>query len=116
MIKDEVLALIPTLHADWELEYNNESGEPVALVRKFYPIDFLSGSKFVHCVASLAEINNHYPDISLYRKIEKKEWNAVSSVRCHTFVLGGLSRNDFFFAMLVDVECDKPNIAAYLKS
>ena len=93
--------LTSTLEKEWRIEYSRQDEKlPFALYREFHHPTFLSGADFTRIIAALAEMNNHYPTISLERRIEKKAWKVISTVRCHTFVLGGLSVNDFHFAMV----------------
>ena len=107
----EVNSLLATIHQDWKVEtkssdVDQQSGQniiscpPVALIREFSHGDFLSGSRFLHRLAAVAEMNAHFPSLMLERRIAKKNWVTVSTVRCHTTVLGGLSRHDFHLAMV----------------
>ena len=106
----EVKSLLATIHQDWKVEAKQNdvdkqigqesSSLPVALVREFPHSDFLSGSRFLHLVAAVAEMNAHFPSLVLERRIVKKNWVTVSTIRCHTTVLGGLSHHDFHLAMV----------------
>lgn len=107
----EVNSLLATIHHDWKVEtksndVDEHSGQniisclPVALIREFSHMDFLSGSRFLHRLAAVAEMNAHFPSLMLERRIAKKNWVTVSTARCHTTVLGGLSRHDFHLAMV----------------
>lgn len=94
-----------TIHVDWKLEtveQNDESSQPVAfsLTREFVHPDFLSGTRFLHSVAAVAQMNAHFPSLHLERRIVKKSWQTVSTVRCHTAVLEGLATHDFHLAMV----------------
>jgi pterin-4a-carbinolamine dehydratase len=94
------------IHADWKLErveQNDELSQPMAVVREFAHPDFLSGSRFLHSLAAVAQMNDHFPSLHLERRILKKNWQAVSVVRCRTTVLGGLSTHDFHLAMVRSV-------------
>lgn len=118
-----------TISSEWKFEYINEdvslngSGQrqyknndnqqgtsqsyPIAIIREFVHPDYISGSRFVQKIAAIAQMNDHYPSLRLDRRIVQKNWQVVSYCRCHTFVLGGLSMNDFHVAMLVDVELER---------
>ena len=75
---------------------------PKSISREFYHTEFIDGSKFVSKIAALAQMNNHYPTITLHRKVLKKQkqWISVTKITCHTNVLNGLSYNDFHLAMV----------------
>ena len=98
------------LHENME---NQESklGEviPKAVQKEFYHENYLDASRFVSIIASVAHMNNHYPAISIERRLMKREksWRVVSTVTCNTETLGGLSFNDFHIAMLIDVEVSR---------
>lgn len=110
----QVQDLLTTLHQDWRVqtttnipnndcpnETNHKSvAQPVALIREFYHTDFLVGSRFLQKIAAVAELNAHFPTLQLQRQINQKKWITRSSVRCHTLVLGGLSRHDFHLALV----------------
>jgi len=89
---------------------------PASICREYYHDNFITGSRFVAQVAAVAHNNNHYPCISLERRLMKREkaWRVVSVVKCFTPTLGGLSYNDFHLAMLVDVETARPEVAELL--
>ena len=89
-----------TIHADWMYEEPHGDAHPLAIYREFRHPNYLSGARFVQKMAAIAEMNAHYPKITLDRRIVKKSWQIVSCVRCHTTVLGGLSANDFHLAMV----------------
>ena len=74
--------------------------------------------KFVSIVAAVAHMNNHYPTITLKRRLERREkaWTVVTTVQCYTPTLGGLSYNDFHIAMLVDVEAARDEIRSLLRT
>jgi pterin-4a-carbinolamine dehydratase len=101
--------LVLTVDKEWKLETPDDDGGgaekartiiPSAVVREFYHADFSSGSSFVTTVAAVAQMNDHFPSITLERRLlsRKKAWQVVTTVRCHTFVLQGLSHHDFFLA------------------
>jgi pterin-4a-carbinolamine dehydratase len=73
---------------------------PLALVRSFQHPDFLSASRFLHTMAAVAQLNAHYPSLSMERKIIHRHWYVISTVKCHTTVLGGLSTFDFHLALV----------------
>jgi len=90
--------LLATVDGAWNIEKNND--KPWAIVREFIHPDFLAGARFVHKMAAVAEMNAHYPSIILDRRIVHKQWQIVTKIQCHTFVLGGLSTHDFHLAMV----------------
>lgn len=105
----EVQTLLATIDKEWKVDQtkksndeneDNASSHPVALMREFRHTDFLAGSRFLHRLAAVAELNAHFPALTLERRIVKKNWVTVSTARCHTTVLGGLSRHDFHLAMV----------------
>lgn len=107
MSKSEAERLQSTIHADWKLEErgidettNGAEVAPIAICREFYHPDFLTGARFVQRIAAVAQINAHFPSIKLDRRIFRKNWQVVTTVRCHTLTLGGLSSHDFFIAMV----------------
>jgi pterin-4a-carbinolamine dehydratase len=110
---NEADSLCSTIHCDWKLETIEQSASaaetslessivvvPFALTREFVHPSFLSGTRFLHSVAAVAELNAHFPSLHLERRIVKKTWHIVSTVRCHTTVLGGLAIHDFHLAMV----------------
>lgn len=94
----EVQQLLSTLHADWHVE--EDAHQPTAIVRGFEHPDFLTGAKFAARIAAVAQMNAHYPTITLDRIIRRQQWHVVSTIRCQTRVLGGLSTHDFHLAMV----------------
>ena len=107
MSKSEAERLKSTIHADWRLKErgidettNHAELAPIAIHREFYHPDFLTGARFVQRIAAVAQINAHFPSIQLDRRIFRKNWQVVTTVRCHTLTLGGLSSHDFFLAMV----------------
>lgn len=93
-----------------------DSAVPSSIRKEFNHVDFVLGSKFVSHVAAVAYNNNHYPVITLERRLLKKEkaWKVVTTVRCSTPTFNGLSYNDFHIAMLVDVEVGRPEVMVLL--
>ena len=101
---------MPTIHENWELVTNRTTNEnddqtsspppPDLLQREFRHEDFLTGAKFLKKIAAVALVNNHFPLLELDRKIVKNQWLNISRISCRTKVLGGLSTNDFFLAMV----------------
>ena len=71
---------------------------PLALIRTFQHPDFMSGSRFVQNIAAVAQLTAHYPTLTLERKIIHRHWYIISTIQCHTLVLGGLSSFDFHLA------------------
>lgn len=110
---NEVDRLRATIGSDWEVVVADGDGIPLALSREFVHRDFITGAHFVRRIAAVAEMNAHYPSITLDRKIARKgSWQVTTTVRCHTLVLGGLSGHDFHLAMLIDVEVERPDVKA----
>jgi pterin-4a-carbinolamine dehydratase len=107
---DAAKALLATVHPSWRLEpfvsptNENDADEarpPAALVRDFYHDDFGQGARFLGThLAAVAQLQNHFPSLLLDRRIVRKQWEVVTTVRCHTKVLGGLSTDDFYLAMV----------------
>jgi pterin-4a-carbinolamine dehydratase len=91
-----------TIGSQWTFEIDEaDPTVPFSLKRQFIHPDYFSGARFLHKIAAVAQINNHFPSVlSLERRIVKKNWQVVSSVNCQTLVLGGLSRHDFHLAMV----------------
>lgn len=108
--------LLGTLENGWRLEQTGNL-PPLSLSREFLHPDYLSGAKFVHRMAAVAEINNHFPVISLERRLlsRQKAWQVVTTVKCRTEVLQGLSHNDFHIAMLMDAELVRPEVKALVR-
>jgi pterin-4a-carbinolamine dehydratase len=97
--------LLLTVSDNWKLEtplLENDEEEkiPQTIVREFVHEDFIEGSKFLTHVAAVAQMNDHFPTLTLERRLlsRQKAWQVVSTVRCHTRVLQGLSHHDFFLA------------------
>jgi len=80
------------------------------LYREFYHDSFLDGSKFLNMIAAISQNHNHYPEISLQRRLihSMKAWEIVTSVKCFTQTLAGLSHSDFLLALMIDVEATRP--------
>ena len=94
----------------------SSTAAPLSIYREYYHDNFITGSRFVTQVAAVAHNNNHYPCITLERRLMRREkaWRVVSVVKCSTPTLGGLSYNDFHLAMLVDVETARPEVAGLI--
>ena len=92
--------LLGTIHTDWKLEPPDDTSTPTELVRDFYHMDMLHGAQFVHTIAAVATVHNHYPCIILERKLLPRAWQVVTRVKCRTLTLEGLSFNDFHVAMV----------------
>ena len=76
---------------------------PRALLRSFQHFDFSSGARFLQTIATLAQLNAHYPSLYLERKIINRQWYTISTIKCHTKILDGLSAFDFHLAMVRDI-------------
>jgi pterin-4a-carbinolamine dehydratase len=128
----DIQTLQTTIHAEWKVEYRQDDDNddtqstttttttiPVAIVREFWHPDFLTGARFVQRMAAVAQLNAHYPSIMLDRRPmtaprQQKYWQVISTIRCSTLVLGGLSTHDFHLAMLIDVEAERDDIQPLL--
>jgi 4a-hydroxytetrahydrobiopterin dehydratase len=74
----------------WQLIKNGER------IRKEWTVkNFMAGMKFFNDVASVAEKEQHHPDLHLvsYRNVAIELW---------THAIGGLSENDFILAAKID--------------
>ena len=123
----EVSSLLQTLDEGWIIERseanqhsNSESSfkeRPISIYKEFYHDDFLAGSQFVSQIAAVGHNNNHFPHLTLERRLMKKEkaWKVVTTVKCMTPPLNGLSYNDFHIAMLIDVETARDEVKKWIK-
>lgn len=96
----------PTMNPQNEHKGDNKKQQlPIALIREYIHPDFYSGARFLNKIAAVAQMNGHFPTLKLDRVIVKnnKNWQVRSTCRCHTIVLGGLSKNDFYLAMVRNV-------------
>lgn len=110
-ILDEGWALVIPEHED---AINHGAAEhphprtftPTAISKEFYHANYIDASRFISIVSAVGHNNNHYPEINLERRLMKREkaWRVVTTVKCRTETLDGLSSHDFHIAMLVDVE------------
>jgi pterin-4a-carbinolamine dehydratase len=92
-----------TLDEEWTFVTADDNHDhPIALVREFLLLqpEYLQGSRLVHKLAAIAEMNAHFPTITLDRQIVRRTWQVVVRVQCQTKVLEGLSANDFHLAMV----------------
>jgi 4a-hydroxytetrahydrobiopterin dehydratase len=90
LVEGEVENYLKQLEAGWSVVENGTK-----LRREFPFEDFNSGVVFVNDIASIADAENHHPDIGLhYNKVE---------VEFSTHSLNGLTINDFIMASKVDV-------------
>jgi pterin-4a-carbinolamine dehydratase len=87
-----------TTHHQPSTDAHHEVPSPLALIRTFQHPDFMSGSRFLQSIAAVGQMTSHYPALSLERKIINRHWYVITTVRCHTVVLGGLSTFDFHLA------------------
>lgn len=123
---EESNQLMYMIEDSWQLEPPTTLDEdgldddtsPEGLVRLYRHRDYMTASAFIAKIAAVGDLNNHFPTISLERKLlsREKRWEVTTTVRCHTITLGGLSRNDFHIAMLIDVETARPEVSRYLIS
>jgi pterin-4a-carbinolamine dehydratase len=137
MSMEEAKRLHTTIHPDWKLHFREQSNAatdctddagtttqsppPVALVREFRHSDFRSGSLLIQKLSAVCELNNHYAKLILQRRIcktktEGVQWEIVTTAHCQTTVLGGLSTEDFYLALLMDVEVARSEVQALLLS
>eukprot|EP00978_Attheya_sp_CCMP212_P032702 scaffold128890_cov63-Attheya_sp.AAC.3 len=124
--KADATQLLQTLDHGWVLEEhaetNNETAQtdhPPAFVQmEFHHVDFVQGAKFLSHMAAVAHVHNHYPTLSLERRLlpREKAWRVTSTVRCSTTTLQGLSHHDFHICMMIDVEVQRPQLQALLLS
>lgn len=117
--KEECRRLLDqTLEKDWYLINDESSSAPIALVREYCHQDYIAAASFIRTIAAVGEINNHFPKISLERRLlpREKRWEVITSVRCETVTLKGLSGHDFYVAMLIDVETARPELKKYIEN
>ena len=85
----EAAALLPELHADWQIGPDSKS-----LKRAYKFKDFYRAMSFVNAVAHVANVEDHHPDLEVGYD--------YCRVRYTTHAIGGLSRNDFICAAKID--------------
>ena len=96
-------SLRATVDDAWQIllqDDTNDTNLPTALVREFIVPDFVHAARLTSAVAAAAQLQNHFPRITMDRRIVRKEWQVFVQVQCHTVVLGGLSTHDFHLAMV----------------
>lgn len=124
----ECQRLLSTIDANWNIimpEHHHKEEEgvttttidatviapPKSICREFTHDNYITAAEFLSRMAAVAHVQNHYPVLSMERKLVllsmKRTWQVVSSVECHTRVLKGLSYNDFQLAMYVDIEVEQ---------
>jgi pterin-4a-carbinolamine dehydratase len=93
-------------HTDQHINESGSMPTPLSLYREFHHDNFVNGSRFLATIAAVAHNNNHYPEISLKRRLHKdaNKWEVIVTICCHTPTLKGLSHHDFHLALMVDVE------------
>ena len=126
LARAEATQLWQTLDPGWVLEARmdhdtilQDQDRPPAFVEKeFHHLDFVQGAKFLSQMAAVAHVHNHYPTLSLERRLlpREKAWRVTSTVRCSTPTLQGLSHHDFHIGMMIDVEVQRPQLQALLLS
>ena len=69
---------------------------PKAVQKEFYHENYLDASRFVSIIASVAHMNNHYPNICIERRLMKREkaWKVVSTVTCSCLLYTSPSPRD----------------------
>lgn len=89
LIKDDAEAYLKEL-AGWTI-----SDDGKAIYREFVMKNFMAAVHFINSIASVAESENHHPDLCLrsYRKLR---------VELSTHANGGLSENDFIVASKIN--------------
>lgn len=114
LVLEDAFRLSATVDPAWKVETEkNDSIEgkrlehPAKIVREFQHPDFISAASFLQHVAAVAQMNDHFPSLTMERKLNsrRKMWTIVSSVECHTKILGGLSHHDFFLATVCESLC-----------
>lgn len=86
--KEKINAYTPAL-PQWSVK------DDKAIEREFKFKNFREALTFVNNVGTIAEDENHHPDISLHG------WNKVK-LTLSTHAIGGLSENDFILAAKID--------------
>jgi len=89
MTPQEAQKMMPELSEDWML-----IDDAHLLVKEFRFKDFAGAMAFANKVASIAEEENHHPDLSV-------AWGRVS-IELTTHAIEGLSENDFILAAKID--------------
>lgn len=110
--------LLKTLDSAWKLKLSNKmkGNLPCDLSREFIHPNFMKGASFLRYIATISQINDHFPSLQLERRLlfRQHTWNVVSTISCNTRVLDGLSHHDFFLAALIDVEIERPEVNVLL--
>eukprot|EP00592_Proboscia_alata_P012219 CAMPEP_0194387062 /NCGR_PEP_ID=MMETSP0174-20130528/89919_1 /TAXON_ID=216777 /ORGANISM="Proboscia alata, Strain PI-D3" /LENGTH=111 /DNA_ID=CAMNT_0039176821 /DNA_START=369 /DNA_END=704 /DNA_ORIENTATION=+ len=90
----------------------DQNSTPESIQREFHHKDYLQASEFLSLLASIAHNNNHFPNLSIERRLDsrRKRWDIVTVVSCRTQVLKGLSFADFHLAMMIDVEVSRSSV------
>jgi len=84
----DILAFSPRLKLDWDVE----GGKKIHYTFEFK--DFVEALKFVNAVASIAEEEQHHPDMHIhYNKVVIELW---------THAVDGLTENDFIVAAKIE--------------
>jgi pterin-4a-carbinolamine dehydratase len=92
----QIQTLRSTINDRWIVDDDHAS-----IRRTFRHDDYLSGARFVAKMAAVAELQSHYPELTLDRVIKRRSsWTVETTVRCQTKVLRGLSTHDFHLAMV----------------
>lgn len=92
--------LSATVSNEWTLEIVEDHATSIR--REFVHQDFMTASSFLNHIAAVSQMNDHFPSLQLERRLNSRQkvWSIVSSVSCSTRVLQGLSRHDYFLAMV----------------
>ncbi len=120
MSNTEAMNQLSLLETGWVLndglEEDTGMDVPNSLSKTYYHSNYIDGARFASIAAAVAHNNNHYPSIFLERRLMKREkaWRVVTTIKCRTETLGGLSFNDFHIAMLIDVEAARSDVQSLL--
>ena len=89
LTKEQALALMKQLHADWRL---SDDGKSIHREWKFR--NFFHTMSFVNAVAHIANAEDHHPDLEV--------GYGVCKMKFTTHAISGLSENDFICAAKAD--------------
>jgi len=102
LTREQATQLLPTLNSDW-----NFNDDYTSITRMFIVPDFPAGTALLRTLSNVSHNNNHYPKLSLERKLQRMSWDTVVICELRTEVLGGLSYKDFELGLYIDAEVDK---------
>lgn len=89
LMETEYHPLLLQLSPNWKITNSK------TLIREFVFADFKEALSFANQVGTIAETENHHPDINLhdYKKV---------TISLSTHAIGGLSKNDFIVASKIE--------------